>query len=68
MEMTEIFWGMFLTTTIGFILALTRACYKSKCKNCSICFGLINIERDTEGEIKEDMELGIKEEEKSNLK
>ena len=56
------------TLLFGCLSLVIKTAYKSKCKNCSICFGLISIERDTEGEIKEDMELGIKEEEKSNSK
>ena len=29
-------------------------CFKSKCKSCSICFGLIKIERDVQAENEEE--------------
>ncbi len=51
---SEVFWTAFITSGIGFILALAKAIYKSKCKSCNICFGLINVERDTENEEKID--------------
>jgi len=35
-----------------------RYCFKSKCEDVSLCFGLIKIHRDTESEVKaEEMEL-----------
>jgi hypothetical protein len=61
-EMSEVFWGMFLTTTIGFILALERVCYKSKCSSIDIC--CIKITRNIDAEVKEDLELGNTEESK----
>lgn len=51
---SEVFWAAFITSGIGFILALTKALYKSKCKSCNICCGLISIERDTANEEKLD--------------
>ena len=45
----------------GGVTLAVKMCYKSKCKTCSICFGLIQIERDTAGEEKidqEEIELG----------
>jgi hypothetical protein len=29
-----------------------RYCFRSKCEDVSLCFGLINIHRDTESEVK----------------
>jgi hypothetical protein len=56
------------TLLFGCLGLVVRTAYRSKCKDCSICFGLIKITRDTEGEIKEDIELGKTEEtdEKNN--
>jgi hypothetical protein len=48
-----VFWSFFITTMVGFILKLSSMAYKSKCKNCDICFGLIRIVRDVEAEEKE---------------
>ena len=50
--MTEIFWVGFYTSMIGFILALSRQIYKSKCQSFRCC-GLELI-RDTESEEKID--------------
>lgn len=47
---SETFFMFCITSGIGFILALAKALYKSKCKSCNICFGLIAVERDTENE------------------
>jgi len=51
---SETFYMFLVTSGIGFILALAKALYKSKCRSCNICFGLINVERDTENEEKID--------------
>jgi hypothetical protein len=48
----------FLTLTgiiIGFATIVVRQCYSSKCSHCNICFGLINIDRDVQGEEKLDI-------------
>jgi hypothetical protein len=50
--LSEVFYVGLYTSMIGFILALSRQLYKSKCKNCSFCG--IKIERDVEGEEKYD--------------
>ena len=44
----QIFWTFFITTMCGFILALGRQLYKSKCKEIEIC--CIKIVRDVDGE------------------
>ena len=62
MEMTEIFWTFFITTTIAFLLALTRACYKSKCNQIDLC--CIKITRNIDAEVQEDLELGNTDESK----
>ena len=53
MDTTQ-FNGTFWITMAGIILtflgSLSVFCLKSKCKNCSICFGLIKIERDVQAE------------------
>ena len=53
MDTTQ-FNGTFWITMAGIILtflgSLSVFCLKSKCKKCSICFGLIKIERDVQAE------------------
>jgi len=36
-QLSEVFWGMFITTMVGLILGLARMAYKSKCKEVSCC-------------------------------
>ena len=38
--LSEVFWSLFLTSSIGCILAVARMCYKSKCEKIELC-GLI---------------------------
>ena len=47
----QIFWTFFITSMVGFVLALTKMCYKSKCKEVDLC--CVKIIRDTEIEEKE---------------
>jgi len=52
------FWLSMTTLIIGFLTGVSVYCLKSKCKNCSICFGLVKVERDVELEEKfEEVEL-----------
>ena len=51
MVMSEVFWSFFVTSMIGFIIAITKMCYKSKCKEVDIC--CIKIVRDIALEEKE---------------
>ena len=37
-----------ITLTIGAFAMVTKLCYKSKCSNINLCFGLINIKRQVE--------------------
>ena len=48
MLMSEVFWTGLYTSLIGFTLAISSQCYKSKCKEVSFC--CIKIIRDTEVE------------------
>lgn len=50
--MSEVFWGFFVSSMIGFIIALLKLCYKSKCKEIKIC--CLKITRDIEMEEKID--------------
>ena len=47
-----VFWSFFITSSIGFLLGLTKMAYKSKCKEVSCC--CIKIVRDVESEIELD--------------
>ena len=46
-----------ITLFIGAFGMLTKLCYKSKCSNINLCFGLINIERNVQ--IETDLETDI---------
>lgn len=50
--LTEVFWVTFITTVTGMVLKLASMCYKSKCKEVSVC--CIKITRDTVAEEKEE--------------
>jgi hypothetical protein len=63
---TNEFGGTFWLTITGVISAFVSGAFvyaiKSKCSKCVICYGLINIERDTETELQEErleLEHGI---------
>ena len=55
-EMSEVFWTFFITSLIGFLLAVGKLCYKSKCSQIDLC--CIKITRNVDAEVKEDLELG----------
>jgi hypothetical protein len=65
-ELSEMFWTFFLTSVAAFILALGRICYKSKCSSIDFC--CLKITRNVEVELKEDIELGNKDEESKSSK
>ena len=46
--MSEVFWTGLYSSLIGFVLAVSVQCYKSKCREVNIC--CIRIIRDVEGE------------------
>ena len=48
--LSEVFWVAFVGTSSAMIIKLASLCFKSKCKECSICGGRIRIIRDTEAE------------------
>ena len=45
--MSEVFWTGLYSSLIGFVLAVSVQCYKSKCKEVNFC--CIKIVRDVEG-------------------
>jgi hypothetical protein len=55
-DLSEVFWTFLITSSVGFVLALARVCYKSKCQEINFC--CIKIVRNIEAEVKEDLELG----------
>jgi hypothetical protein len=55
-EMSEVFWAAFVSAMVGFLLALGKICYKSKCSQIEIC--CIKITRNIDAEVKEDIEMG----------
>ena len=46
--MSEVFWTGLYSSLIGFVLAVSVQCYKSKCNEVKIC--CITIKRDVAGE------------------
>lgn len=50
--LSEVYWMGFTTAVIGLIMGLARMAYKSKCSHLEC--GCIKIDRNTEGELKED--------------
>jgi hypothetical protein len=55
-----------ITSVVGFILALGRICYKSKCSSIDFC--CLKIVRNVEVEMKEDIELGSSSKDDDNKK
>lgn len=56
--LSEYFWAFFVTATAGFLLAMFRLCYKSKCQNVKLCG--VEIKRDVIAEEKEtELELRL---------
>ena len=57
-EFGSTFWLTMSGLIITFLGILIKYCLKSKCKECSICYGFIKIVRDVDAENKEEeMEL-----------
>ena len=48
------FWLSLVGILVGFITGTLVYAIKSKCSKCSLCFGLINIERNVEAELEEE--------------
>lgn len=55
--LSEVFWVSFVATASAMVIKLASLCYKSKCKECSVCGGRIKIIRDIDAEVKEELEL-----------
>jgi len=55
MELSETFWAGFYTFTGGFILAVFAIAYKSKCDKVNICWGVLEVHRDVNIELQEDI-------------
>jgi hypothetical protein len=53
-DFNSAFWITMTGLIIGFLGVIIKFCLKSKCKTCSLCFGLIKIERDVDAENKEE--------------
>ena len=55
MELSETFWAGFYTFTGGFVLAVFAIAYKSKCDKVNVCWGGIEIHREVNIELQNDM-------------
>ena len=53
--MSEAFWGGLYTFTGGFILAVLAIAYKSKCDKIVLCWGMVDINRNVDIELQEDL-------------
>jgi hypothetical protein len=51
--LSEVFWVSFVATASAMVIKLASLCYKSKCKECSVCGGRIRVLRDIDAEVKE---------------
>ena len=49
--LSEVFWVAFVATVSAMVIKLASLCFKSKCKECSVC--CIKVIRDVELEEKE---------------
>jgi len=54
-QFSEIFYTSLISTLSGIFLAILAACYKSKCSDVSLCYGLIELKRNVNIEMVEDM-------------
>ena len=52
--LSEVFFVAFVATTSAMVIKLASLCFKSKCKECSVCGGRIKIIRDIDAEVKEE--------------
>jgi len=53
-ELSEVFWQFFVVAVIGLLGAVIRAIYTSKCTRFTCCG--MQIERNIEAEVREDMQ------------
>ena len=59
----SVFWLSLSAAAFGFFGIALRYCIKSKCSDCSLCFGMIVVKRDTQAELHEsecELEHGIR--------
>lgn len=49
------FWLSLTALIFAFFGVAIKACYTSKCKKCSVCFGLVEINRDIDAEQQYDL-------------
>lgn len=54
-EFNSVFWITVLTVLTGSIGLALKFCLKSKCRNFSCCWGLIQVRRDVDIEAQEEM-------------
>ena len=55
------FWLSMAGLVLGFISGISVYCLRSKCSKCTLCYGLVTVNRDVAGEItieKEELERG----------
>ena len=52
--LSEVFWVAFVATTSAMVIKLASLCFKSKCRECSVCGGRIKIIRDIDAEVREE--------------
>jgi hypothetical protein len=55
MELTESFYNGLYVFLGGWVLAVLAVAYKSKCSNVNVCWGMLEIERDVDIELQEDL-------------
>jgi hypothetical protein len=49
----SVFWLSLSVGLFGFLGIALRYCIKSKCTDCNLCFGLLQVRRDTKSELEE---------------
>ena len=54
---SEGFWITIIGVISGILALSIRYCLRSKCSNISLCYGCIQINRNIEEEVKEELEL-----------
>lgn len=47
------FWISFISIASGMFVITLKYCLRSKCDNVSICYGLLNVHRNTEQEVQD---------------
>jgi len=66
--LSEVFYSLLVTSTIGFLLALSRLCYKSKCETIEIGLSGVRIVRDVQNEEKiDEIQINQQNSNKDNL-